>query len=173
PRSSFSVPRGACNNPASPLLTLWGSHKKRTAGNPIAGGSAQPFIRLASSGLLAIAFLHFLEFGIEHIVLRLFRMPGRAVAVASGPAGSARRRLLVHFLQQRGGCLLERLGLAFDGFPVIAAHGRLDRGNRLARRLLLIVGNLVPDILESLLHAVDGRIRLVARAHQFAELLVL
>ena len=74
---------------------------------------------------------------------------------------------------QRGRCLLERLGLALDVLAVVAAHRRLDRGNRVARRLLLVLGDLVADILERLLDGVHRRVRLVARADQLAELLVL
>src|SRR6202035_4046997 len=92
---------------------------------------------------------------------------------AAPRAAGARRRLLVHFLQQRRRCLLEGLGLAFDFLAIVAAHRRLDLRDRLARRLPLVLGGLVPDILERLFDRVNGRICLVARAHELAELLVL
>src|SRR6202011_4040397 len=69
------------------------------------------------SGLLAIAFLDLFELRVEHVVLRGFGLAGPP-AIGRLPT----RRLLVHFLQDGGGRLLQSLGLALELLAIITAH---------------------------------------------------
>src|SRR5712671_5302029 len=95
------------------------SHKNEPPVSSCPGGSLHlTFDPEEALGLLTVAFLDFLELGIQHVILRLFRVTARPTSIA---AAAARRRLLVHFLQQRSRCLLESLGLALDLLAVVAA----------------------------------------------------
>src|SRR5260370_42472433 len=97
------------------------SHKNEPPVSSCPGGSSHlTFDPEEALGLLTIAFLDFFELGIQHVILGLFRVPARPTSIAAAAAAGARRRLLVHCLQQRGRCLLESLGLAVDPLPVVA-----------------------------------------------------
>ncbi len=84
--------RGACSNPASPLLTLGTPTKTNRRHHAYRRFRSQLSltIRKATLSLLAIAFLHFFEFGIEHIVFGPLGVARRA----SPPPGRRRRRPL-------------------------------------------------------------------------------